>query len=34
VSIGPGIVTRVKILCSLWFPEALALRKGLGSGLM
>ncbi|KAI5278288.1 Claudin-3, partial [Manis pentadactyla] len=30
--IGPGISARFKILCSLWFPETLALRKELGSG--
>ncbi|KAI5137572.1 Neurogenic Locus Notch Protein 3 [Manis pentadactyla] len=28
----PGISARIKILCSLWFPETLALRKELGSG--
>jgi len=32
VWIGTGFSARVKILCSLWFPETLALRKELGSG--
>jgi len=32
VSIGPGLSARVKILCSLWFPDTLALWKDLGSG--
>ncbi|KAI5282766.1 Unconventional Myosin-Xvb [Manis pentadactyla] len=29
---GPGLSARLKILCSLCFPETLALRKELGSG--
>jgi len=32
VWIGPGLSARLKILCSLCFPETLALRKELGSG--